>query len=273
MQPTQETEPAVACSDVSFTYPEAEKPVFEHLDLELPHGVVSFVGRNGTGKSTALLLASGRVLPQTGQVRLFDVDTASIPDETERNRYASFVYQNMEFETEEPIGDLFEYVYANGFHERKDPSFLKDLVETFELGQSTHRKLQLLSKGEMQRAILVFSMLYGSRAIMMDEPIFALEDYQKRRALEFITDYARRTLTPVYFSLHELDLSYTFADFWLLFYRDGSAPVLGTPEEIFTTERMEAAYEFPLPMLRQREYLFRERLYQLAGGTDTTEEE
>jgi iron complex transport system ATP-binding protein len=133
-------------------------------------------------------------------------------------------------------------------------------VKTFELEDATTRKLQELSKGAIQRAILVFSMLYGSKSLMMDEPVFALEEYQRERALEFLSDYSHETGTPVFYSLHELEYSKRFADYGLLFYRDGRTPYLAPVEEAFTPERIEEAYEYPPAMLDRHEYLFREQL-------------
>ncbi len=52
---------------VSFRYPDGEADIFTGLDLTLPRGIVSLVGQNGTGKSTLLLLASGRLLPTRGR--------------------------------------------------------------------------------------------------------------------------------------------------------------------------------------------------------------
>jgi ABC-type cobalamin/Fe3+-siderophores transport system ATPase subunit len=239
--------------------------VFDEIDLEIPAGVVSFVGQNGSGKSTALLLSSGRLQPDSGKVELFGVDSISLTDEEERNRYASFIYQNMEFETEETVAELFSFVYENGFIEEssRDEEFIPNLVAVFELKDTLGRKLQDLSKGEMQRAILVFSLLYGSRSIMMDEPIFALEEYQKKGALEYLVDFARRKNTPLYFSLHELDLSRSFADYAVLFYTDGRNPLVGSVDEVLTRELIENAYQYPAAMLHQREHLWRERLMKL----------
>lgn len=244
---------------VSFRYPESERPVFEELDLVLPAGSVSLMGQNGTGKSTLLLLAGGSLLPDRGRVLLHGVDTAELQDERERQRHVSLIVQNLEFETEEPIGALLEYVYRNGFHERRDDGFVARLVEVFELAPLQGKRTQQLSKGELQRTILAFSLLYGSKLLLMDEPVFALEDYQKRRAMDFITAYAREHALSILFSLHELDLSRRYADYILLFFRDGP-PVLGPAEAIFSREMLEKAYEFPLALLKQKESLFRDTL-------------
>ena len=91
--------------DVSFSYDEAQ--VFSGLTLEVPPGVTSLTGPNGAGKTTFLLLAGGRLLPETGKVLLAGEDTAAL-DDPEKNRLCSLVYQNMEFEAEEPLGDLLD---------------------------------------------------------------------------------------------------------------------------------------------------------------------
>ncbi len=79
-------------NDISFTYPAVEgdvdaegkqivpSPVFDHFTGALPGGFVSLIGPNGCGKSTFMLLASGRLLPQNGKVSLFVKDIASLPE-------------------------------------------------------------------------------------------------------------------------------------------------------------------------------------------------
>lgn len=234
-------------------------PVFEGLDLELPGGIVSLVGQNGTGKSTLLALAAGSIVPDAGRVLVRGVDTRELRDERTRQQRVSYVWQNMEFETEEPIGDLLETVHAGGFHPVKRPGFVAELVEAFELAPVLARRTQEVSKGELQRTILAFSLLYGSPLLVMDEPIFALEDRQKERALEYLCAYVRREKIGLYFSLHELDLSRRFSDHLLLF-RRGAPPRLGPTAELFARETIEQAYEVPFDMLKRREALYRTML-------------
>ena len=245
--------------NVSFAY--ETEPVLTGITLSLPPGVTSLTGPNGAGKSTFLLLASGRVLPSTGTVLLEGKDTALL-DEVEKNRLCSLVYQNMEFETEEPLGELLGFVFSNGFLSASDKSFLKDVVTAFELEGLQTRKTQTLSKGEMQRAVMAFSLLYGSRVVVMDEPVFALEEAQKRRALGFVTEYAHGAGISFLYSAHELDLTRDFSDQVLLF-RKGGHPMLGTAAHMLTRETLEAAYQVPYALLHHKEKLHRSALIDL----------
>ncbi len=256
-------ETAIRFENVSYRWVDEEDgsatPVFTGLDLELPRGIVSLVGQNGTGKSTLLALAAGSIVPDAGRVLVRGVDTRELSDEPARQRLVSFIFQNMEFETDEPIGALLEAVHASGFHAVKRPGFVDELVDVFELAPVLTRRTQEVSKGELQRAILAFSLLYGSPLLVMDEPIFALEERQKERAMEYLCAYARREGIGLYFSLHELDLSRRFSDSLMLFSR-GAPPRLGPTAELFTREVIEQAYEVPFDLLKKREALYRKVL-------------
>ena len=249
---------AIEFHNVSFSYDET--PVLTDLTLEVPQGVTSLTGPNGAGKSTFLLLASGRLLPSAGTVVLEGKDTALL-DDGEKNRLCSLVYQNMEFETEEPLGGLLEFVFTNGFLQASDKGFLKTVVTTFELTALMSRKTQTLSKGEMQRAVMAFSILYGSRVVVMDEPVFALEDAQKRRTLGFLSEYSRSAGVTFLYSAHELDLTKEFSDHVLLFPK-GQQPRLGTAVQLLTREILEEAYQVPYVLLHQKEKLHRSALMQ-----------
>ena len=226
--------------------------------------MVSLVGQNGTGKSTLMLLSGGRIFPDQGVVKLLGQDTRSIEGEEERNRLASFIYQNMEFETEDSVGSVMEFVYKNGFRDSGEESVFDQVIEVFELSDSLDRPLQNLAKGEVQRTILAFSLLYGSKMIIMDEPIFALEEAQKLRAMDFLKSYAERFAVTIYYSLHEIELSIKYSDYTVLFYKSGKV-LLDETASALTDQNIEEAYELPRSMLYQKEILFREMLLERAG--------
>jgi iron complex transport system ATP-binding protein len=246
----------IQLDDVTFMYPEAKDPVFRDLTLTLPGGITSLVGQNGTGKSTLLLLAGGNIVPREGKVLIHGVDTRDIRDPAIRQQYVSFVYQNMEFETEENIEPLLYYVYENGHCPQKNDDFITTLVKVFELTPVLGKKTQEVSKGELQRVILAFSLLYGSKIIMMDEPVFAMEQNQKYKALEFFHDYAKKEKVSIYYSAHELELTEKYSDYMLLLYKSGNIK-LGLTGEVFTKENIEEAYQIPYHMLRTKEAVYR----------------
>lgn len=267
----------ISFNNVNFSYPPVEGDVdengnqivppvvFDHFNAELPGGFVSLVGPNGSGKSTFMLLASGRLLPLEGKVWLFGKETSTLSDE-EKNELASFLYQNMEFDTDEKVSDLLVYVYNNGnfsgeakgIYEQK-VDLLEEIKNVFELDSLGDKKLNALSKGQMQRVLIAFSLIYGSKSVFMDEPLFACEEYQKEYALKYLREFCKVTGTTIYISMHELDLTKKYAETVMLFHSNHDID-LGTPEEVMTDADLEKVYGIPASMLKHSESLTRNQI-------------
>ena len=265
-------------NDVTFKYPDdisdldkagnpiINKPVFEHFTGTIPSSFTSLVGPNGCGKTTFMMLASGRLIPQNGNVKLFDQNIGAL-GEQQKNLVASVIYQNMEFETQQPANELLSYVYKNGNFRGnakgiEDRDLLAEVTEVFELGNVLSRPLQKLSKGEIQRTLLAFSLLYGSMSIFMDEPLFAMEFKQKENSLNYLKKFSNETGTPMYISIHELELSKKYADNVLLFYPNRDM-TFGSPEEVLTKDDLEKAYGVPYGMLKDQEEMNRQTFSEI----------
>jgi len=273
--------------DVSFTYPAVDgdldengksvqpKAVFSHFTGAIPSGggahFTSLIGPNGSGKSTFLLLASGRLVPQEGRCMLLGQDVARLPQD-KKNLLASVIYQNMEFESKDKVEQLLAYVFANGALKgnakgvhSSSKNLLDETIETFELQKVLSHGLTELSKGEIQRTLLAFSLLYGSASVFMDEPMFAMEERQKQSSLAYLREYAEATGTAVFVSMHELDLTRKFAQKVILFYPNRDMDY-GTPDEVMTDADLEKAYGVPAAMLKKQEDMTREELKATADA-------
>ena len=63
MQPTMLT-----VTDVTFTYPHAPEPLFQHVGTTFPLGWTAVLGDNGIGKSTLMSIVRGELNPDSGTV-------------------------------------------------------------------------------------------------------------------------------------------------------------------------------------------------------------
>jgi ATP-binding cassette subfamily C protein len=67
-------EHGIQLQNVTYTYPEARRPAIEDLSLEIPaQTMTGFVGRTGSGKTTAVDIVLGLLRPEEGRVAIDDV--------------------------------------------------------------------------------------------------------------------------------------------------------------------------------------------------------
>jgi ABC-type cobalamin/Fe3+-siderophores transport system ATPase subunit len=133
------------------------------------------------------------------------------------------------------------------------------MVQSLEIEKLLHKKPQALSKGELQRGIIALAVSYGSRVLIMDEPVFALEERHKQQAFSFLRDWSHASGTSLVYTAHDIHLCRDFADTMLLLFKDKSYK-LGPVPEVCTTENLEAAYKVPLDTLYRKENLYRDML-------------
>ncbi len=256
---------SVSFQRVSFGW--EDHLIFDDVSLDLPMGRISLLGPNGAGKSTFLYLATARVLPLSGKILLWDQDTAGM-NESQRDPLASILYQNMEFEHDEPLGDLLERVEAAGrFAGRGLRSII---IRAMMLDHLLGRPASRLSKGEMQRAVLAFCLLYGSRLMALDEPVFAMEQKHKESCLGFVKEFSQTHGLAILASLHELELSRKFFDYLLLI-SPTAPPRLGTTEELYRPQIMEELFQAPWNLLKKREDLYRDGLLSIEKKVHTSD--
>jgi ATP-binding cassette subfamily B protein len=79
----------IAVKNVTFRYPDAERPAVRDVTMTLRRGeVIALVGENGSGKSTLAALLAGLYRPQEGTISWDGVDLDTTDPETVRERVA-----------------------------------------------------------------------------------------------------------------------------------------------------------------------------------------
>jgi ABC-type cobalamin/Fe3+-siderophores transport system ATPase subunit len=254
--------------------PEDLEIILEHLDLSIPTGMVSVLGPNGVGKTTLLLLAGARIQPLSGQITIAGRNSSDFYQayqnphiEAERNELVSFVYQNMEFETEETLGEILSSMAESA--DTFKAAWLRKAIDALDLADCLHARPQSLAKGQLQRAVIALALYYGSPIIIMDEPVFALEDPRKRQVFNFLREYSSATGTTIIYSAHDFDLCRDFSDHSLLLWRENKQlhHRLGPSAEICAPATIEQAYRTPMNTLFQKERLYRQMLNNQKGNS------
>lgn len=166
--------------DLSFRYGRAHRPLFQHVDLQLPAGTIcGMLGANGAGKSTLLKLLAGLSFPEQGRCDVLGY--------TPSERLPEFLADIFLVPEDICVAPVTPVIYArrfSSFYPRFDQATFDKLLTDFAL--SADRKLTAYSYGEKKKFLLAFGIATNARLLLMDEPTNGLDipgKGQLRRAL------------------------------------------------------------------------------------------
>ncbi|USQ79021.1 ABC transporter ATP-binding protein [Ornithinimicrobium faecis] len=208
-----------------------ERPAVADVDLEIGGGeFVSFLGPSGSGKTTTLNMIAGLETVTRGTVSLDGVDVSHLPA---YKRNLGMLFQNYALFPHMTVAQNVAYP----LRERKvGRAQIKERVAAvLELVQLTGREAALpkqLSGGQQQRVALARSIVFNPRALLLDEPLGAL-DKNLRAALQLELRRIHREVGSTFvFVTHDQEEAMTLSDRIVLF-REGGVEQVGTPEELY----------------------------------------
>jgi len=217
------TEPNLAAHvDATFTADGADP--FD-VDAELsvsPGETLVILGPSGSGK-TLLLESIAGFYPHDGHVTLGDRDITDAPPE---DRTFGFVFQDYALFPHMTVREnvAFGQRYRDS---SRDPA---DLLRDLRVADLAARSPPTLSGGERQRVALARALAVDPDAILLDEPLSALDVPTRESLREDLTDVLA-DVTAVYVT-HNRTTARALGD-RIAVMRDGRIVQTGTPDEIF----------------------------------------
>ena len=203
----------------------------EHVDLRIAEGeFFSLLGPSGCGKTTTLRMVAGFEEPSAGRILLHGRDMVGVPP---FRRDVNMVFQQYALF---PHMDVFENV-AFGLRRKKvDKDEIKrrvaEALSLVELQGRETRKPRQLSGGQQQRVALARALVNRPRALLLDEPLGAL-DLKLRQAMQLELKRIQREvgITFVYVT-HDQEEALTMSD-RLVVMNAGRIEQLGNPRELY----------------------------------------
>jgi spermidine/putrescine transport system ATP-binding protein len=203
----------------------------EHVDLRIAEGeFFSLLGPSGCGKTTTLRMIAGFEEPNSGQILLHGRDMVGVPP---YRRDVNMVFQQYALF---PHMDVFENV-AFGLRRKKvDKDEIRrrvaEALALVELEGREKRKPRQLSGGQQQRVALARALVNRPRALLLDEPLGAL-DLKLRQAMQLELKRIQREvgITFVYVT-HDQEEALTMSD-RLVVMNAGRIEQLGSPRELY----------------------------------------
>ena len=203
----------------------------EHVDLRIAEGeFFSLLGPSGCGKTTTLRMIAGFEEPTSGQILLHGRDMVGVPP---FRRDVNMVFQQYALF---PHMDVFENV-AFGLRRKKVAKGeiarrVAEALALVELQGREKRRPRQLSGGQQQRVALARALVNRPRALLLDEPLGAL-DLKLRQAMQLELKRIQREvgITFVYVT-HDQEEALTMSD-RLVVMNAGRIEQLGSPRELY----------------------------------------
>jgi ABC-2 type transport system ATP-binding protein len=176
------------------------KLALDHIDLKIPRGCIcGFVGRNGSGKTTAIKLMLGFLKPTVGSSKLLGCDSQNLtPELRQRIGYVAEGHRLIRWMT---IAEIAKFQSAF-YPEQWDSKFFWDMIEYFDL--SKKQKIKHLSNGQRAQVSLALTLAPNPELLIMDDPTLGLDAAIRRQFLEGIIELIMRQGRTILFSSHIL---------------------------------------------------------------------
>lgn len=164
---------SIDLKNVNFVYPGTQMGVFD-INLTVADGeLVAVIGASGSGKTTLLKLIAGFEPIQSGEIHLNDEDVSRLPV---RDRHLGVVFQSYALF---PHMTAWQNVAYPLKIRRIDPTrrhrLAIEALARVGLTGFENRRPHSLSGGQQQRIALARALVFQPKALLLDEPLSALD--------------------------------------------------------------------------------------------------
>jgi spermidine/putrescine transport system ATP-binding protein len=221
--------PVIALEDVHKRF--GSFVAVESANLEVRRGeFFSILGPSGCGKTTLLRMIAGFEDATGGRIRLDGADVTDVPP---HRRGVNTVFQQYAlFPHLDVFGNVAFGPRAQRVPEDETRKRVRDMLEVVRLQDFATRRPEQLSGGQKQRVALARALVNFPSALLLDEPLSAL-DLQLRRAMQLELKRIQREVGIAFvFVTHDQEEALAMSD-RLAVMSDGRIEQVGTPEEIY----------------------------------------
>ena len=205
--------------------------VVRDVSFSLAQGeFLTLLGPSGSGKTSTLMMVAGFEAPSRGAIRVDGRDVAQLPPE---RRNFGVVFQGYALFPHMTVLENVAFpLRMKGVRGTARRRAAMDMLDKVGLAEFAARRPRALSGGQQQRVALARALVFEPDALLLDEPLGAL-DRKLRGTLQVeIKQIQRRVGVSILFVTHDQDEAMMMSD-RIAVMQDGRIAQLGAPDEVY----------------------------------------
>ncbi len=198
------------------------------------------LGPSGSGKTTLLNCIAGFIRPDAGRIALgaralFDSDERIEMPVAERR--LGYVFQNLALFPHLTVAQNVQFGIAKAPGAQRRARMMA-MLESFRIAHLVARKPGEISGGERQRAALARSLVTNPAALLLDEPLTALDNATKSKILDDLRAWNTTHEIPILYVTHSAEEAFALGE-RVVVLEEGRILAQGMPQYVLTTPRHE----------------------------------
>ena len=208
--------------------------------FEIPSGFTVLFGPSGAGKTSILDCIAGIKSPDAGLISIngsFLFQSEKGIDLSSSRRQIAYVFQNLALFPHLNVQDNVAYgLDGEPAASRRDRC--QNILKQFSVDHLTLRLPGDLSGGERQRVALARSLVTNPRALLLDEPLAALDRPTRKRILDDLRAWNQTHQVPILYVTHSVREALALGE-RILIMRQGRIVASGVPAELLDPQEWE----------------------------------
>jgi ABC-2 type transport system ATP-binding protein len=212
-------------------YRQKKEPALAGLNLSVKEGqIFTLLGRNGAGKTTFLRIATTQLLPTSGSLRVFGLDSTTEAKQI-RRRIAITPQEAKPLWTLNAYDHVLLALLMRGESRGSASVKAKRVLATLELDEFAKVHSEELSGGLRQRILIAMTIACDVELMFLDEPTIGLDPVGRRKVWNELIRLKQEEGKTIVLSTHYMDEAEALSD-ELAIIDHGRMLASGTPAEV-----------------------------------------
>lgn len=216
------------------------------VNLTLKRGdFTGIIGPNGSGKSTLFKGIIGDLSPQSGTIKLHDIDLHTLSLK-QRARSMAVVSQFTELShiTVEEYLLMGRMPYRSSFHffdTKEDKAIVDKMLARTGISHLKDKQITALSGGEQQLASIACALTQQPKILLLDEATSHLDITHQAQVMNLLQQLNEEEGLTILMIIHDLNLASEYCTH-LAMVKQGSVFKQGAPEDVLNPHNIKQVY-------------------------------